>query len=292
MFTEINGIKLYYEDKGQGPAFVFIHGLGESAPSWHFQTDFFSKSFRTVAMDLRGHAQSEDGDTTITLDLLASDVIGLLDYLGIEIAHFIGHSMGGVILQEIAARYPERMLSIILSSTAGFFKPPVNTTNLELRLERIDTLPMSELGALIAKIACAPDFEQRQPEIFTEIKKTFQQNRTIPYRQATLAVFGSELSDHRSSSAKIKVPTLIMVGELDQTTPLTDSFNLLKLIPGSKMQILRNAAHLTKYEVPQDYNRAIVEFLAPYEPEVVLPLLCTFRKNILLGNSFLLQYPE
>lgn len=273
MLTEINGIKLYYEDKGQGPAFVFIHGLGENAPSWHFQTAFFSKAFRTIAMDLRGHGQSGDGLATITLDLLASDVISLLDYLGIEKAHFIGHSMGGVILQEIAAGYPERILSIILSSTAGFFEPPANTTNLQLRLERINTLPMNELGSLIAKIACAPDFEQRQPEIFTEITKTFQQNRTIPYRQATFAVFGSELSDHRNSSAKIKVPTLIMVGEMDQTTPLTDSVNLLKLIPGSKMQILRNAAHLTKYEVPEDYNRAIAEFLVPYEPEAVLPLL-------------------
>jgi len=273
VITEINGIKLYYEDNGQGPALIFIHGLGENALSWHFQTTFFNKTFRTIAMDLRGHRGSGDGLAPITLDLLASDVISLLDYLGIEKAHFIGHSMGGVILQEIAARNPERILSIVLSSTAGFFEPPANTTNLQLRLERIDSLPMNELGALIATLACAPDFEERQPEIFSEIKTTFQQNRTIPYRQATFAVFGSELSDHRSSSAKIAVPTLIMVGELDQTTPLTDSVNLLKLIPGSKMQILRNAAHLTKYEVPKDYNRAIAEFLAPYEPKAVLPLL-------------------
>jgi len=273
MFAEVNGIKIYYEDKGQGPAFVFIHGLGENAPSWRFQTDFFSRGFRTIAMDLRGHARSDDGDEVITLDLFASDVIGLLDYLGIDKAHFIGHSMGGVILQEIAASYPERLLSIILSSTAGFFEPPANTTNLQLRLERIDTLPMSEIGLLIAKLACAPDFEQRAPEIFAEITKTFQQNRPKPYRQATLATFGSELAAHRLSSAQIKVPTLILVGELDQTTPLSDSINLLKLIPGSKMQILRNAAHLTKYEVPREYNKAVAEFLAPYEPEAILPLL-------------------
>lgn len=273
MLANINGIKMYYEDKGQGPAFVFIHGLGESARSWHFQTDFFSKSFRTIAMDLRGHAQTENGDTTITLDLFASDVIGLLDHLGIEKAHFIGHSMGGVILQEIAKRYPERLHSIILSSTAGYFVEPANTVNLMARLERIDTLPMSEIGLLVAKGACAPDFEHRQPEVFAEVKATFQQNRPVPYRQATYATFGTELADHRSSSAKIKMPTLIMVGEFDQTTPLNDAINLLKLIPGSKLQILRNAAHLTKYEVPQVYNRTIAEFLAPYEPEAALPLI-------------------
>jgi len=273
MFAEVNGIKLYYEDKGQGPAFVFVHGLGENTPSWRFQTDFFSQTFRTVALDLRGHARSEDGSVPITLDLFAADVIGLLDYLGIDKAHFIGHSMGGVILQEIAALYPERILSLILSSTAGFFEPPANTTNLELRLNRIDTLPMSEIGTLIAKVACAPDFEERQPVIFAEVQETFQQNRTVPYRQATVATFGTALADHRASSAQIKVPTLIMVGELDLTTPLPDSINLLKLIPGSKLQILRNAAHLTKYEVPQEYNRAVAEFLAPFEPEAVLPLL-------------------
>lgn len=273
MLAIINGINMYYEDRGQGPAFVFIHGLGENAPSWRFQTDFFSSSFRTIAMDLRGHGRSEDGTVPITLDLFANDVISLLDYLDIPKAHFIGHSMGGVILQEIAARYPERILSLILSSTAGYFEPPANTTNLELRLQRIDTMPMSEIGALIAKVACAPDFEEREPAIFAEIKETFQQNRTIPYRQATLATFGTDLADHRAASVQIKVPTFMMVGELDVTTPLADSFNLLKLIPGSKLQILRNAAHLTKYEVPQEYNRAVAEFLAPYEPGAVLPLL-------------------
>ena len=97
MYANINGINMYYEEKGQGPAFVFIHGLGESAESWHFQTDYFSKGFHTLAMDLRGHAKSEDGDITITLDLFAADVIALLDHLGIEKAHFVGHSMGGVI---------------------------------------------------------------------------------------------------------------------------------------------------------------------------------------------------
>jgi pimeloyl-ACP methyl ester carboxylesterase len=69
------------------------------------------------------------------------------------------------------------------------------------------------------------------------------------------------------------VPTLIRVGELDQTTPLIHSFNLLQLIPGSKMQIFPNAAHITKYEVGEDYNQAVAEFQAPYEPEAALPLL-------------------
>lgn len=273
MYANINGIKMNYEDKGQGPAFVFIHGLGESAESWHYQTDFFSKSFRTIAMDMRGHAKSEDGDKTITLDLFASDVIGLLDHLGIQKAHFIGHSMGGVILQEIAARYPERLLSVILSSTAGFFIEPDNSKNLELRLQRIDTIPMEEIGALVAKGGCAPDFEERQPKVFEEMKATFQHNRQAPYRQATYATFGTDLADHRVTSPKIKVPTLIMVGELDQTTPLIHSFNLLKLIPGSKMQIFRNTAHMTKYEVHEEYNRAVTEFLTPYEPKASLPLM-------------------
>jgi len=267
MYAEVNGIKMYYEDKGQGPALVFVHGLGENAFSWHFQTDFFCKTFRTIAMDLRGHAQTEDGEQTITLDLFASDVIALLDHLGIPKAHFIGHSMGGVILQEIARLYPERMQTIILSSTAGYFVEPANSQNLALRLDRIDTLPMSEIGLIVAQLACAPDFQQRNPEVFDEIKRTFQQNRPKPYREATLATFGSALADHRESSAKIKVPTLIMVGEHDQTTPLTDAINLLKIIPGSKLQYFRGAAHMTKCEIPDTYNRAVAEFLCPYEPQ-------------------------
>ncbi|WP_406678621.1 alpha/beta fold hydrolase [Moorella sp. ACPs] len=271
MLTEVNGIKLYYEDMGAGPALVFIHGLGENADSWENQITLFKKTFRTIAMDLRGHHRSENGNEFITMALFASDILALLDQLGIQKAHFVGHSMGGLICQEIAAHNQERMLSITLSDATSFYPEPMATTGLEERLKRIDTLPMTEVGAAIARAACRPDIDA---ETLAKVTAMFQLNRPVPYRQATISTLKA---DYRQYLSQIKVPTLILVGEKDATTPLDYAQLLNKEIKGSKLQIIPEAAHMTKIENPKAYNLALAEFLAPYEPDAALPLIANLR---------------
>ncbi|EAX48897.1 alpha/beta hydrolase fold [Thermosinus carboxydivorans Nor1] len=267
MFAKVNGINLYYEDQGQGPALVFIHGLGENASSWKRQIEFFSKSFRTIVVDLRGHGRSDDGAEFITMDILAKDVLALLDQLGIEKAHFVGHSMGGLINQEIAAHNLHRMLTMTLSDAAGYYPPPLGTTGLEERLKRIDTLSMEEVAEAITNSACRPE----APEwLKVEVRQMFAANRKQPYRQATISTLKA---DYRQYHARMKVPTLLLVGQFDKTTPLSYAQFLNEAIIGSKLQIIPDAAHMTKVENPAVYNRALAEFLAPYEPNAALPLL-------------------
>ncbi|MGL4668762.1 MAG: alpha/beta fold hydrolase, partial [Saezia sp.] len=93
----VNSVNLFYKDQGAGPVIVFIHGLGEYASSWDAQIEFFSKSFRTITPDLRGHGQSDAGDEFITMELMANDIVALLKALDIPKAHFVGLSMGGLL---------------------------------------------------------------------------------------------------------------------------------------------------------------------------------------------------
>lgn len=263
----VNGLQMYYEDQGEGPVLVFIHGLGENSASWEHQIKFFSRTFRVVAMDLRGHGRSDDGKTFITMKSFADDVIALLSQLHINKAHFIGHSMGGLINQQIAVDYPERMLTMTLSDAAGFYPPPFATTGLEERLKRLETLSMDEVAAAIANVACRPEAPE---DIKESIRKMFAANRREPYRQSTISTLQA---DYRQFHAQMLVPALILVGEFDQTTPLEYAQYLNKALLGSKLQILPDAAHMTKLENPEAYNKALAEFLVPFEPKAALPLL-------------------
>ena len=267
MFGSVNGVQLYYEEQGQGPALVFIHGLGENASSWKFQKDYFSRSFRVIAMDLRGHGQSGDGDEFITMELFARDVLALLTSLGISRAHFVGHSMGGLIIQEIASRYPERILTMTLSDAAGFYPPPFATTGLEERLKRLENLSMAEVADAIANVACRAGIPEAEK---TPIRDMFAANRREPYRQSTISTLKA---DYREFHSRMTAPTFLLVGELDVTTPLDYAQYLNKAIAGSKLEIIPAAAHMTKLENPAFYNRALAEFLAAYAPEEAVSLL-------------------
>lgn len=265
---KINGIDLCYKDQGSGPALVFIHGLGENAASWDAQIDFFSQTFRTITPDLRGHAQSGDGDQFITMSLMAEDIIALLQSLDIEKAHFVGLSMGGLLCQEIAKTHRSMILTMTLADAAGFYPEEMSGPGLEVRLNRIDTLPMQELGELIAIAACRPDPD---PEVFEKARKMFQANRQAPYRQATYSTLKADYRDVHAAMADI--PVLILVGELDKTTPLAFAQYLNVHLQNSKLQIIPNAAHMSKMENPQAFNRALLEFLTPFAPQACLPLL-------------------
>ena len=267
MFQQANGIRMHYEDDGQGPALVMIHGLGENAASWAFQKAYFCRAFRVITMDLRGHGQSDDGEEFITMRLFAEDIESLLSSLGIRKAHFVGHSMGGLIIQEIATRNGERVLSMSLSDAAGYYPAPFSTTGLEERLKRLETLAMEEVAEAIANVACRAGIPEEEKE---SIRKMFAANRREPYRQTTISTLKA---DYRAFHGEMKAPTLLLVGEFDITTPLEYAQFLNKAIVGSKLQIIPDAAHMTKLENPDFYNRAIAEFLAAYAPSAAARLL-------------------
>ena len=264
----VNGIDLYYEDCGTGPAMVFIHGLGENADSWKHQVACFKAGFRTITMDLRGHHRSDDGELFLTMALFAMDIVALMDLLEIDRAHFVGLSMGGLICQELTRNHQHRMKTMTLSDAAGVYPESMSGAGLEERLERIQTLSMTEIGRLVGLAATRPDIDK---ETLEEVTGMFQLNRKKTYFQATRSTL---TSDYRNIHHAIDIPTFIMVGALDRVTPIAFSQFLNLAIRHSRMTIIPHAAHMSKIENHLDYNKRLAEFLAPYEPDAfrVLPV--------------------
>ena len=116
-FAENDGTRIYWEEQGSGPPLVLIMGLGYTSEMWYRMAPAFAREYRTIIFDNRGVGQSQVPATAYGINDMAADTAAVMDAAGIESAHVFGISMGGLIAQEFAIRYPERTRSLILGCT-------------------------------------------------------------------------------------------------------------------------------------------------------------------------------
>ena len=245
----------YFDNENHGKSvLVFIHGLGESLDSWSYQIEAFKNDYRVIALDVRGHGLSSDGTLNITIEQMGLDILALLDYLNIYAAHFIGLSMGGMICQELTKKNQSRMLSQTLANTAAFPTDAINHP-LSKIVEQVKNTPIATMAEYVTK-SCLPSDTNKS--LYTNIFKMFKNNRQIPYVAATAATFSI---DFRDVLEDIRIPTLIIVGDLDIITPVWAAKYLHENIKNSKLVIIDGAGHLTKLEKPLLFNQALAEFL-------------------------------
>lgn len=245
----------YYDNENHGKAvLVFIHGLGENLESWSYQINAFKDTYRVIVIDVRGHGSSDDGTLDITIEQMGLDILALLDYLGIYAAHFIGLSMGGMICQELTKKHQARMLSQTLANTAAFPTDAINHPLTQI-VEQVKNTPITTMAEYIAKSHLPSETSKG---LYNNILKMFKNNRQIPYVAATAATFSI---DFRSILADIRIPTLIIVGDLDMVTPVWAAKYLHDHIKNSRLVIVSGAGHLTKLEKPDLFNQALREFL-------------------------------
>ena len=242
-------IELNYYEQGAGEPLVFIHGLGGKADSWRFQMEALANNYRVLAMDLRGHGQSGyRANEPVSIRTFAADVLALLAELGLEQAHICGLSLGGMIALEIFARRASKVKSLILADTTAFFPPPQSREEL---LGHFDRLEMASWAALLADriLRREAPAEQRQ-----EVTRMLAANRRALYRAGLIATFDG---DYRGVLPLIDLPTLILVGEEDQATPIKYAEYLQAHIRGSVLQVIPRAAHLSSLENPAAFNRQL-----------------------------------
>jgi len=247
--TKINGIDLYYETHGQGPAIVFAHGGGGSHLSWWQQVPAFSSSCQCVTFDHRGFGQSRETPEGPGAAAFVEDLRGLLDHLGIEKAALVGQSMGGWTVLGFAAAYPKRTSALVLcDTTAGMDDPDVRAEQ-----ERI---PQRAAGGLIPK-AFAPDFAQREPALHFLYQEINRLNR--PTDKLLGSLFGlrfraEPLIEHR-------IPTLLVWGDQDLLIPPNTMDLMSRRIPHARTALVRGGGHSVYFEKGAEFNSILTEFL-------------------------------
>ncbi len=256
-----SGIELYFEEHGSGLPLLLIQGLSYATPMWSWQIQDLKRDFRVIVFDNRGSGQSSKPDIPYTLPLFAKDSVSLMSALGIAQAAVLGISMGGLIAQEIAVAFPERVSHLILCCApygggAGS-QPDPETVSYLLQYQEQAT---DDVCRLEIAYGTAPGFSERHPdrvEKLVEFKKKSRPPRFAYLRQLMSAV-GYE---NESRLRKINFPTLILAGKKDRIISPSIAEQLHELIPGSQIHFFADAGHHPHIEEPEEFNACVRNFL-------------------------------
>jgi pimeloyl-ACP methyl ester carboxylesterase len=228
-YADVNGVHLYYETYGQGTPLVLLHG-GVMTIDLSFATliPTLARSHRVIGVELQGHGRTADIDREVSPAAMASDVVGLLDHLGIERAHVLGHSMGGAVALELAVSYPQRVLAVVPASVS------VRAEGMHEDLtdpSRQATSPRMPTAQDFADMTAAYKRLSPHPEHFDEWF-------------AALAANQSDLRGWTDEQlAGITAPVLLVLGDRDFVT-VEHGDLMLQLIPGSQLAVFPDTTHM------------------------------------------------
>lgn len=260
-----NDINLYYESHGQGEPLVLITGLSYSLWYWHRLVPLLARDFQVITFDNRGIGQSDSPPGPYSAPMMAADTASLLDELGLERAHFLGHSMGGFIAQALALTYPERVERLILASTnfGGPRQIPPSPEAMAI-LTDVSGDPVERFMRGL-KVSTAPGFVEANPEFIGKWLEYRARNPIDPVAyQSQLAVGLGLLTSEAAFDGRLRqitAPALLLWGEHDTTVPPANAELMAAQLPHSQVVILPNAGHHFPIEVPGAAAQMIAGFL-------------------------------
>jgi 3-oxoadipate enol-lactonase len=259
MKTTVNGIETYYEIHGKqgAPWLAFSHSLACNVRMWDAQIEAFKDRFRILAYDTRGHGNSAAPAGPYTLEAMADDLRALASHLDIQRLHFVGLSMGGMIGQTFAIKYPGIFSSLTLADTTSRYPAEAGP----LWQERIRTAESKGMQPLV------------QPTLDRWFTEPFRQKNADTVREIATAIATTPVAGYAGCCAaiprinvtarlkEIKCPVLVICGEQDPGTPPAMAREIHDNAPGSKLVMIPQAAHLSNLEQPAAFNRALEGFL-------------------------------
>ncbi len=262
-FKEIRGIKIGFDDTGDGNALVLIHGHPFDRSMWHKQTAEFGSQYRIIAPDLRGYGESETNDDKTTLDEFARDIAALLDDLKVESITLCGLSMGGQIALAFYQLFPQKTLALILADTFAQLDDEERRQARYSTAERLLREGMDKYADEVLPKMIAAETIIKQPKVAAHVLSMMR--GTSPKGAAAALRGRAERPDYTPLLPQISVPTLIVVGSRDEFTPVSDAEFMWQRIPDSKLAVIEEAGHMPNLEKPVEFNRIVADFLKTFD---------------------------
>lgn len=265
--TSDDGIKLYYEEAGDGTPVIFVHEFAGDYRSFEPQMRHFAKRYRCIAYNARGYPPSEvpEAVSAYSQDRARDDIVSVIDGLGIERAHIIGISMGSLATLHFGLHYPERALSLVLGG-CGYGAP--RSEQEQFRSEaasfatRIEAEGMRNVAADYGSGPTRVQFENKDPRGFAQFVEFLAEHSDIGSVNTLRGVQMQRPSvyDLQESLAACKVPTLIMAGDEDEPA-LDASLYLKRTMPSAGFALLPRTGHACNLEETGLFNRLVDDFL-------------------------------
>lgn len=253
----VNGARIAYRFDGpaKGRVVLMSNSLMSSWDMWDWTVPALADRYRVLRYDTRGHGRSSTPPGPYSLAMLADDAAGLLDALGIPAAHFVGLSMGGMVGQQLGARYPGRVLSLSLCDTASEMPP---REMWEERLAIARSQGIAALAESTLKRWFTEPFAARAPGDVEKVRRMILGTGAEGYMACAAAIRDMAQS---TMLLAIAAPTLVLTGRQDPATTVAHATVLHRVIAGSRLVILDDAAHLSNIEQPQAFNAALRAFI-------------------------------
>jgi pimeloyl-ACP methyl ester carboxylesterase len=262
-------ITIGYDDEGEAgaPALMLVHGHPFDRSMWRPQAEALGASgWRVIVPDLRGYGGSTVVPGVTPLPVFARDLADLLDRRGVDRVVLGGLSMGGQIVMEFAALFPERLRGLILAATSA------RADSEEVRRTRratADRLVREGMGPYAAELLpglVAPATLRDRPEVAGHVRRMML---GAPPEGAAAALRGrAERPDHTGTLTRLTVPALVVVGTEDAFTPVEEARHIHACVPGSTLAVIEGAGHLPNLERPAEFDRVLRTFLAAARPDV------------------------
>ena len=256
--VRIADIELFYETKGEGEPLLLIHGLGGSGHDWDRQIAAFRASYRVIAMDLRGHGRSDKPYGPYTIAQFAADAANLLDLLGVESAHVVGWSLGGMVAFQLTVNRPDLVKRlVVVNATPEFYLHTLaGRLWLHERQMLVRMFGMRHFAEVLAKQLFPKPTQKLQRR---QLIERFSKND----RHAYLAALGAgtrgwSVTEHLEN---IHCPTLMITGSKDYTSSEHKAEYVAKM-PNAELVVIPDSGHATPADQPGAFNKALRTFLA------------------------------
>lgn len=271
--AQVDGVELNYEIHGDGEPLLFVMGLGMDRRGWMFQVPFFSRHFKTIVFDNRGVGGSSKPAGPYTTETMAKDAAGLLAQLGISQAYIAGVSMGGMISQQLALHFPEKVKKVVLGCT--YAKPDESMDalisssigmlfgNKNLTVEQIASDPDVDLKKLITfmtSLSLSPEFlEKNKALVDMMLDEVLREGLNVDGFSGQLQAVRAH--DTLARLGEISCPALVITGDADRLIPSKCSDEIAARLPGAKLVKIPGGSHGFNFEQPDVFNNEVLAFL-------------------------------
>ncbi len=254
-FFQHDGLKLHYEDAGTGRPVLLLHGLGSSTRDWEMNEPALRERHRVLSLDFRGHGRSDKPREGYGMDVFAGEAVVLLDHLGVEAAHVVGISMGGMVALQMALDAPSRVRSLVVCNAI----PTLIIRDWRVRvllwqrmlLGRLAT--MRQIGKFLSK-RLFPKPEQGELRAF--FIERWAANDKKAYVAAARSLLGWSV---RVRLGEITCPTLVLAGDRD-FFPLALKQRMAEALPNGRLQVIEDSGHATPVDQAEAFNAAVLSF--------------------------------
>jgi len=260
MQATINGMTMSYDDCGTGPAVVLLHDFPLCRHQWKPQVvPLVDAGYRVITPDLRGFGESELASPLYSMETLADDIAGLLGYLGIGRAVVIGMSMGGYVLLSLLERHPQRL------AAAAFVAGRCRADNVEEKSRRTQQLALLQAGKReeFLRQWCDSLLAGAAPEarLLLEPQLRAMMNSTDARGLMAGLVAQRDRRDYTARIRQVDLPALVISIDRDPVVDPEHSRYLAAALPGSSRRGLSGCSHLVNLELPEEFNRCLLDFL-------------------------------